>query len=88
MSIHNYLFELARKEREAKAAIAAAEEIARMGYQDYGSGGASAETMASYEAPDGSYAGASTQDYGGGEKDGGIIGYQKGGLATMFTRRR
>ena len=23
---------------------------------------------------------------GGGEKDGGIIGYQKGGLATMFTR--
>ena len=25
---------------------------------------------------------------GGGEKDGGIIGYQKGGLATMFTRRR
>ena len=27
-------------------------------------------------------------DPGGGEKDGGIIGYQKGGLATMFTRRR
>ena len=25
---------------------------------------------------------------GGGEKDGGIIGYQKGGLATMFTGRR
>jgi hypothetical protein len=44
--------------------------------------------MASYEGPDGSYAGASTQDYGGGEKDGGIIGYKKGGLATMFTRRR
>jgi hypothetical protein len=27
-------------------------------------------------------------DPGGGEKDGGLIGYQKGGLATMFTRRR
>ena len=27
-------------------------------------------------------------DPGGGEKDGGIIGYKKGGLATMFTRRR
>ena len=42
----------------------------------------------SYEGPDGSYAGASTQDYGSGEKDGGLIGYKKGGLATMFTRRR
>ncbi len=27
-------------------------------------------------------------DPGGGEKDGGIIGYKKGGLAAMFTRRR
>jgi len=27
-------------------------------------------------------------DPGSGEKDGGIIGYKKGGLATMFTRRR
>ena len=27
-------------------------------------------------------------DPGGGEKDGGIIGYRDGGLATMFTRRR
>jgi len=36
-------------------------------YQDYGSGGASEETQASYEGADGSYAGASTQDYGGGE---------------------
>ena len=58
------------------------------GYQDYGQGGASASEMASYEGSDGSYAGASTQDYGGGEKDGGIIGYRNGGLATMFTRRR
>ena len=64
-----------------RAALARAqEEINRMGYQDYGSGGASAETMASYEGPDGSYAGASTQDYGSGEKDGGLI--------TMFTRKR
>ena len=63
-------------------------EIAAKGYQDYGSGAASEATQKSYEGPDGSYAGASTQDYGGGEKDGGLIGYQKGGLATMFTRRR
>ena len=27
-------------------------------------------------------------DPGGGEKDGGLIGYKDGGLATMFTRRR
>ena len=27
-------------------------------------------------------------DPGGGEKDGGIIGYQKGGLATMFKNKR
>ena len=59
-----------------------------MGYQDYGSGAASQATQASYEGPDGSYAGASTQDYGSGEKDGGIIGYQKGGIATMFVRKR
>ena len=64
-----------------RAALARAqEEINRMGYQDYGSGGASAETMASYEGPDGSYAGASTQDYGSGEKDGGLI--------TMFVEKR
>jgi hypothetical protein len=74
--------------RDARALARAQEEINRMGYQDYGSGGASAAEMASYEAPDGSYAGASIEDYGGGEKDGGLIGYNKGGLATMFTRRR
>jgi hypothetical protein len=84
---------LAEQEAKQKAQLAtqlaaAQREIDRMGYQDYGSGGASAAEMASYEGPDGSYAGASTQDYGGGEKDGGIIGYKKGGLATMFTRRR
>ena len=36
-------------------------------------GGASQETMDSYENSDGSYSGASTEDYGGGEKDGGFI---------------
>ena len=66
----------------------AQQEIDAKGYQDYGQGAASQATQDSYAGSDGSYAGASTQDYGGGEKDGGIIGYRKGGLATMFTRRR
>ena len=66
----------------------AQQEIAAKGYQDYGQGGADQATQDSYAGSDGSYAGASTQDYGGGEKDGGIIGYRKGGLATMFTRKR
>jgi len=81
----------ANKEKELKAALARAQqEIAAKGYQDYGSGGASAETQASYEGDDGSYAGASTQDYGGGEKDGGFIDgtnrrmyYMDGGLADL-----
>jgi hypothetical protein len=87
---NKFLAEQEKKQKDQLAAqlAAAQKEIERMGYQDYGSGGASAAEMASYEGPDGSYAGASTQDYGGGEKDGGIIGYKKGGLATMFTRRR
>jgi len=86
--------ETERIEKEkAEAALAAQlaaaqKEIEAKGYKDYGQGGASASEMASYEGSDGSYAGASTQDYGGGEKDGGIIGYRNGGLATMFTRRR
>jgi hypothetical protein len=66
----------------------AQQEIAAKGYQDYGQGGADQATQDSYEGSDGSYAGASTQDYGGGEKDGGIIGYRKGGLATMFVEKR
>jgi hypothetical protein len=66
----------------------AQQEIAAKGYQDYGQGGADQATQDSYAGSDGSYAGASTQDYGGGEKDGGIIGYQKGGLATMFKEKR
>ena len=81
----------ANKQKELKAALARAQqEIAAKGYQDYGSGGASAETQASYEGDDGSYAGASTQDYGGGEKDGGFIDgtnrrmyYMDGGLADL-----
>ena len=80
--------ELEEKLAKRAALAAARDEINRMGYQDYGSGAASAETQASYEGADGSYAGASTQDYGSGEKDGGIIGYQKGGIATMFVRKR
>ena len=72
--------ELEEKMRQAAALKAAQKEIERMGYTDYGSGPASVETMASYEGPDGSYAGASTQDYGSGEKDGGLI--------TMFVERR
>ena len=59
-------------------------------YQDYGQGGASAAEMASYEGDDGSYAGASTEDYGGGEKDGGFIDgtnrridFMIGGLADL-----
>jgi|TARA_R100001460_G_scaffold4642_1_gene13014 hypothetical protein len=66
----------------------AQQEIAAKGYKDYGQGGADQATQDSYAGSDGSYAGASTEDYGGGEKDGGIIGYRNGGLATMFTRRR
>jgi len=81
---NKFIQETARKEAERKELerqlARAQKEIAAKGYTDYGSGGASAAEMASYEGPDGSYAGASTQDYGGGEKDGGIIGYQKGGL--------
>lgn len=59
-----------RKEAEAllQSQLATAQqEIASQGYKDYGQGGASASEMASYEGSDGSYAGASTQDYGGGE---------------------
>ena len=66
----------------------AQQEIEAKGYQDYGQGAASQATQDSYAGSDGSYAGASTQDYGGGEKDGGIIGYRKGGLATMFKEKR
>ena len=72
-----------KEKAEAKLAAqlaAAQKEIQAQGYTDYGSGAASQATQASYEGADGSYAGASTQDYGSGEKDGGII--------TMFKNKR
>ena len=80
-----------RQEKKQAAALKRAEkEIAAKGYQDYGSGGASEATQRSYEGSDGSYAGASTEDYGGGEKDGGFIDgtnrrtdYMMGGLANL-----
>jgi hypothetical protein len=77
--------EKAKKELTAQLA-AAQREIDRMGYQDYGSGGGLDPSL--NDPVTGEYTGASKQDYGSGEKDGGIIGYKKGGLATMFTRRR
>jgi hypothetical protein len=80
--------EIKEQQKLARQLRRAEKEIAAKGYQDYGQGGADQATQRSYEAPDGSYGGASVQDYGGGEKDGGIIGYRRGGLATMFTRRR
>jgi len=62
-----------------RAALARAqEEINRMGYQDYGSGGGLDPSL--NDPNTGEYTGASTQDYGSGEKDGGLI--------TMFTRKR
>ena len=89
---NKFIQETAKKEAERKELerqlARAQKEIAAKGYQDYGQGGADQATQKSYEGADGSYAGASVEDYGGGEKDGGLIGYQKGGLATMFTRRR
>jgi hypothetical protein len=80
--------QIKEQEKLARQLRRAEKEIAAKGYQDYGQGGADQATQDSYAGSDGSYAGASTQDYGGGEKDGGIIGYRKGGLATMFTRKR
>jgi len=52
---------------DARALAQANKEIKSQGYRDYGQGAASQATQRSYEAPDGSYGGASTQDYGGGE---------------------
>ena len=84
----------AEQERQAQATLAsklaaAQKEIDAKGYKDYGQGGASQATQDSYAGSDGSYAGqGEASNWGGGEKDGGIIGYRNGGLATMFTRRR
>ena len=77
----------AKQKAQLAAQLAAAQrEIDRMGYKDYGSGGGLDPSL--NDPVTGEYTGASKQDYGSGEKDGGIIGYQKGGLTTMFTRRR
>ena len=60
--------ELEKQQKELARQLARAQrEIEAKGYQDYGSGAASEATQRSYEGPDGSYAGASTQDYGSGE---------------------
>ena len=90
--------EQARKQKEAQAAIAAAEkeqqviESIRQQYaaqgRDYGQG--AADGSGGYNEGDGgSYSGASTQDYGGGEKDGGHIDgtnrrrYGMGGIVSL-----
>ena len=84
----------AEQERQAQATLAsklaaAQREIKAKGYKDYGQGAASQATQDSYAGSDGSYAGqGEASDWGGGEKDGGIIGYRKGGLATMFKEKR
>ena len=92
--------ERVKKEAEAKQAIADAEAIERIRQQyasqgrDYGQGAASQATQDSYAGSDGSYAGASTQDYGGGEKDGGYIdgtnrrktNYFKGGSVRKYFK--
>ena len=78
------------KEKEKKQALAtqlatAQKEIDRMGYQDYGQGAASQETQRSYEGPGGGYIGAGeAADWGGGEKEGGLIRKAQGGVANLF----
>jgi hypothetical protein len=87
---NKFIQETAQKEaqrQELERALKRAErEIQRKGYTDYGSGGG--RDLSLNDPITGEYTGASIQDYGSGEKDGGIIGYQKGGLATMFTSNR
>ena len=86
LGLINLAKEQEEKNKLAAQLAAAQREINRMGYQDYGSGGGLDPSL--NDPVTGEYTGASTQDYGSGEKDGGLIGYNKGGLATMFTRRR
>ena len=69
----------AEKEMRDKIDADIAADIAASDYK-YGisdarltAGGATQETMDSYSDNQGGYAGASTEDYGGGEKDGGFI---------------
>ena len=89
------------KEEAAAAKQAATIEQIRQQYaaqgRDYGQGAASQATQDSYSDGQGGYAGASTQDYGGGEKDGGYIdgtnrrkkiikSYFKGGIVSLRRR--
>ena len=64
-------FELGEKLKEErlveKQLKRAQKEIEAKGYQDYGQGGADQATQDSYNDSQGNYAGASTEDYGGGE---------------------
>ena len=89
------------KEKEAKEKLArlAAEEAALKAGQAPSGGTWQGGGGPAYTGPGGVGGGQFTDslgntdyqdayDPGGGEKDGGIIGYQNGGLATMFTRRR
>ncbi len=89
------------KEKEAKEKLArlAAEEAALKAGQAPSGGTWQGGGGPAYTGPGGVGGGEFTDsmgntdyqdayDPGGGEKDGGIIGYQNGGLATMFTRRR
>ena len=62
------------------------DRISRAYQEETGGQGGSYSTGQSGVQADGSY--NDPFDPGGGEKDGGLIGYNKGGLATMFTRRR
>jgi len=69
-----------RKEALATQLAAAQKEIDSRGYQDYGQGAASEETQRSYEDPSGGYTGAGeAADWGGGEKEGGLIRKAQGG---------
>jgi len=78
--------EAAEKEQQVIESIR--QQYAAQG-RDYGQGAASQATQDSYQDSQGGYAGASTQDYGGGEKDGGHIDgtnrrrYGMGGIVTL-----
>ena len=78
--------EAAEKEQQVIESIR--QQYAAQG-RDYGQGAASQATQDSYQDSQGGYAGASTQDYGGGEKDGGYIDgtnrrrYGTGGIVSL-----
>jgi len=73
-----------RAEEKIAAETGAADNITTTGgaesYPDYGQGAASQETQRSYEGPGGGYTGAGeAEDWGGGEKEGGLIRKAQGG---------